>query len=171
MLPPVRRGWWGGGRGPCCRKLCASLRAPACMLPLEKRGAGGSVPGKPAPWNQLFPGGLGRDSNHFVLRGILVSLSHLCFSYESSWWIGFMWWWSLSHSWCLNRSVFPWHLFLGTFAYCPYLQEYYVSADEAGASHVPRKPKIRNPLEMFHGGASEFPNCSQNPSAEDSCCI
>ena len=26
----------------------------------------------------------------------------------------------------LNRSVFPLGLFLGTFAYCPYLQEHYV---------------------------------------------
>lgn len=39
------------------------------MLPLEKRASGGSGLGKLAPWNPLIPGGVGRDSNHFVLWG------------------------------------------------------------------------------------------------------
>lgn len=44
-----------------------------------------------------------------------------------------------------KRSVFPLQLFLGTFAYYPYLLEHYVSADEAGASRVLRKPNVSNP--------------------------
>lgn len=52
--------------------------------------------------------------------------------------------WVTSIGYC-SRSVFPLRLFLGTVAYCPYLQERYVSADKAGASHVFRKPNVSNP--------------------------
>lgn len=41
--------------------------------------------------------------------------------------------------------ISPTFIFRYLCIYSPYLQEHYVSADKAGASHVFRKPNIHNP--------------------------
>lgn len=73
----------------------------------------------------------------------------------------------------LNRSVFPLGLFLGTFAYCPYLQEHYVfqqtrqvpaTSSESQVSVTPNC--LRDVLWCCVWMSKPLPN----PSVKDSCC-